>query len=609
VDLPPVVVSGSHIPTSAEALPAFTTVITREEIEARQPASVVELLRRTPDLHIDQPGGRGGVSSVYLRGADPNFTLVMIDGIKVNDPTNTRGGSFDLGSVAVSDVERVEIIRGPLSSVYGSDAIAGVINIVTRRPTERPSYAVEGGVGNHGYQQINASARGPILRRGKLGYAVNANYVDDGEPVEGSKFVSRGFTANLTAEPTDAISMLLTSRYADDHSESFPDDSGGPLFAELRDVDKSDAEELTVGLDFGHQLVSRWKYRIEANWYDREEQVSSPGVALGGQNVVPPFNSDSEFQRGEIVASNLISVSDALKLSAGANARFEQGTSDSVLVSGGMSFPGRFDLNRGLYGLFAEAHYTASSGLALQAGVRIDEPEDSDTEVSPSVGVLYPFNSGKTVVRANWGEGFKLPSFFALGDPRVGDPDLKPETSRSFDLSVEQSFWDDHALVSVSGFHNRFFNIIDFDEELFRLVNRSEVTTEGVALGLSLQAASSLWFDSHVTYAETDIENTTEELRNRPDWRAGVTTTWAPTPELSLALGVLHVDEVFDFSIPTGDRTLDDYQRVDLSGTWRSRAGLRLSLAVDNILDADYQEFVGFPAPGTQFRISAGVEF
>jgi vitamin B12 transporter len=147
-------------------------------------------------------------------------------------------------------------------------------------------------------------------------------------------------------------------------------------------------------------------------------------------------------------------------------------------------------------------------GVTVQAGVRVDEPEDFDTEVSPRVGILYPFNSGKTIVRANWGEGFKLPSFFALGSPFVGDPDLEPDTSESYDLRMEQSFWGERAVIGITGFHNKFFNLIDFSDGLNRLVDRSEVTGQGVELGLSLQPANNLWFDSHVTYTEMDIKDT-----------------------------------------------------------------------------------------------------
>jgi vitamin B12 transporter len=365
---------------------------------------------------------------------------------------------------------------------------------------------------------------------------------------------------------------------------------------------------LTAGLSVKHALSRRWKYRLGANWYNRQEQTTSPGVALdtaAADLAIPPFSSDNNFDRGQLGATTIFSPTGGLKLSFGAGARFEQGANNSTLAG----LPFRFDLERYLYGYFTEARYTTAWGLCMQAGVRVDDPEGFDTEISTRIGVLYPLNEGTTVVKANWGEGFKLSSFFALGNPIVGNPSLQPESSRGLDLGVEQSFAGGYARVGITGFYNRYRNLIDSPPPTFRLINRSEVTTPGVELGLSLQPANTVLIDSNVTYTKTDIRGTSDELRNRPEWRAGITTTWEPRSNLLLSLTALHLGEVFNSSIPTGDMTLDDYQRVDLSGAWSLRSGLRIGFAINNLFEADYQEFVGFPAPGTRLRLSAGVDF
>src|SRR5262245_11887033 len=139
----PVVVTATVAPTPLGRTTAPVTVISREQIAAQQVESVTELLRQVPGVHIDQAGARGSVSSVYTRGSDPNFTAVLIDGIKVNDPTNSRGGSFDFSTLSTDNIERIEIVRGPLSAVYGSDALGGVINIITRRGAGAPSASAE----------------------------------------------------------------------------------------------------------------------------------------------------------------------------------------------------------------------------------------------------------------------------------------------------------------------------------------------------------------------------------------------------------------------------------------------------------------------------------
>ena len=235
----------------------------------------------------------------------------------------------------------------------------------------------------------------------------------------------------------------------------------------------------------------------------------------------------------------------------------------------------------------------------MNAGVRIDFPEGFNKEVSPRVGVSYTIKQTGTRLRANRGEGFKLPSFFALGNSIVGNPALLPETSTSYDAGLSQPLWGGQAEVDISYFYNDFSNTVDFDEgPPPLLVNRSEIVTEGVEVSLTAKPMPNLSVTGHVTYVETDIRETIEELRNRPEWRGGFSLLWNPLPELDVHLNTITVGEVFDSSIPTGDFDLEPYTRVDLAVTWEPEPTWEIFLAVDNLLDADYQEFAGFPAPG-----------
>ena len=157
-----ITITPTRRPVPLAERPESTTVIDRADIEARPSAGIVELLRQVPGLSIDQPGGAGSVSSVYLRGTDPNHTLVLIDGVRANDPTNTRGGSFDFSTLDPLTLERIEVVRGPLSSVYGSDAIGGVINVITREGRAFQQNAVAGAWGTDGYKRLGAQTSGPV---------------------------------------------------------------------------------------------------------------------------------------------------------------------------------------------------------------------------------------------------------------------------------------------------------------------------------------------------------------------------------------------------------------------------------------------------------------
>ena len=603
VELEPVVVTGTFIPTPLAQSPAGPTVITREEIEARQESGVTELLRQVPGLHIDQAGGRGSVSSVYLRGGDPNYTVVLMDGVRVNDPTNSRGGSFDFSTLGTDNIERIEIVRGPLSSVYGSDAMTGVIHIISLRGTDEPVSRLEVSGGRWGHFRTLVQTRSKIDR---LDYSLSGSYLDNGEPVEGSGFVNKTFNANGGIRLSHASEIRSVLRYADSRLEAFPDDSGGPTFAVFRDVDQRDANELTFGIEMTHLLLPHWDTGLHIGYYDRREEIDSPGVAPGARDPfgIPAGTSDNLYRRYDLRLRNLFSIGKGLRLTMGGEVQSEKGSSRGSLSVDGGPVPTSFDLERDLWAPFLEAQYTFSRGLLLQAGARLDVPEGFDSELSSRLGVSYRIPFTDTRLHASWGKGFKLPSFFALSHPIVGNPDLAPEKSRSADVAVIQPLWGKHVNISATYFSNRFENAIDFQEgPPPLLVNRSEITTEGVEMAVNVQAGRNLDLSSHLTYVKTDIKGTDEELRNRPKWRGGFTAGWHPVPALVVHLETFYVGSVLDSSIPTGDRELDDYTRVDLAMTWTANPAWQYFLAVDNIFDAPYEEAVGFPAPGITPRI------
>jgi vitamin B12 transporter len=596
--LEPVVVTATVVPTPLSQTTASVTVISRGQIEAQQAVSVTDLLRQVPGLHIDQPGARGSVSSVYLRGGDPNFTLVLIDGIRVNDPTNSRGGSFDFSTLSTDSIERIEIVRGPLSAVYGSDAMSGVINIITRQGAAKTAGAVEMAGGRFGYIRPLGQVRGA---QGAMDYAVSASYLDHGEPVEGSKFTSTAMHTNVGLQLSDAMELRGVWRYANIDSEAFPDASGGPQFAELRDVDARDIQELTLGLTLAHELFPWWEYHFQMGIYDRQEDVLSPGVEPGRGNPlgVPASAIDNHFRRYNLTLRHVFLVIRGVCLALGAEAQFEEGRSNGSLADLGST---AFDLSRDFYAPFFEVQLSPLPGLLMQGGVRVDLPEGFGSEVSPRIGMAYTMAGTNTTFRINWGKGFKVPSFFALGDPIVGEPTLKPEASMSIDAGVTQSLWEQRITFSLTYFYNQFDDLIDFDPIVFRLVNRDQVQTEGVEMTMQVQPWSVLGLTAHLAYVATDIEDSEARLRNRPKWRGGFGVHWGPLSVLDINLQALFVGDALDFSVPTGERELDAYTRVDVAVTWRVTSPWEIFLAIDNLFDEDYEEAIGFPAPGISPR-------
>lgn len=605
----PVVVSASSPHTLPVQMPGNMTVITQDEIGTRPYPSPVDLLRQIPGVHIDQPGGRGSVSSMYVRGSDPNFTVVLIDGVKVNDPTNSRGGSFDFSTLDPAIIDRIEIVRGPLASLYGSGAMGGVVNIVTRGGGDEREASLAGSTGSHGFYRGVGDARGPL---GPGFYSLTAAYADDGHPVPGSRFTGQNLAGRLDFALTSAATLDLVTHYAHSRKTSFPDDSGGPQFATLRELDQREGGALTLGAGLEHRIRDWWQYALKVGYHDRTEDVRSPGVAPGLRDPfgIPPNRSEDTLRRLTLLAKTVLSIRQLAYVTAGVDVEREEGASDgALLVPGGPAaeIPTRFRLERTVYAPFAEIQLASSRGWTLYGGARVDVPDDFASRVSARAGGQYRVESTRTTVRVNWGEGFKLPSFFALANPIVGNPRLGPETSESLEVGVLQTVARG-VEVGVTAFRSRFFDLVDLAEgPPPRLVNRSEVTARGVELTGDLVRFARLGLSAHLTYTETDIKGTDEGLRNRPKWRGGVRGRYRPRPDLVVGLGILYVGDVLDSSIPTGDRELGDYVRVDLSATWTPRPRWQLWLGVENALDARYEEAVGFPAPGIAVRIGVRV--
>ncbi|MGI9205325.1 MAG: TonB-dependent receptor plug domain-containing protein [Woeseiaceae bacterium] len=596
-----IVVTASRLERSVAELTQSATIVSRAEIEARQFANVTELLRQVPGVNVIQQGARGGVTSVVMRGGESNFTVVLIDGIKVNDPTNTRGGSYDFSYLDIASVERVEIVRGPMSAVHGSDALAGVINIVTRSDLDGAQLQAE--VGGHGLQS------GRVALGGKIGtatgtFAVHA-LTEDGD-IEGASYEDWGLNGSLELDVGSTGKAGLQFRYLDANSTSFPEDSGGPLLAVIREVDQRDVEESHARLFLDLGIGSAGSSKFAVSRYERNEDASSPGIAPGVFDGVPPNSADTEFSRDQVSFSFARDVSDSVTAIFGGEWQGENGRSRGI-IDIGFPLPTDFELNRETLSAFAEAEYEIDA-LQLLASLRWDDPEDISDEVSAQFGVLYSLPSGGGDLRLNWSEGFKAPSFFALGHPLVGNPDLLPETATSIEIGFRRSFGSS-SMVEFSVYQNDFENLIDFDPVLFTNVNRSEVESKGAEFAAQWAMTSSLDFDLHVSYLDSDIKDSSARLRSRPKWRGGIGIDWQIDDDWQLAASFLTLSDFWEVSIPTGGLFLDGYPRLDLALTYITSDRLRIGFAIDNVLDEEYFEAVGFPSAGVRARLNASYRF
>ncbi len=601
VALENVVVTGTYAPRAA--ITSDVSILDDEQIDALNKTSVADLLKTLPGLLVEEQGGPGGLTAVSIRGGESNFTLVLVDGVEVNDPTNSRGGSYDFANLNPDMVERIEVVRGAQSSIYGSDALAGVINIITRRPEEGHSQRFHAEMGEDDYSTLAASALGTV---GDISYAIEVTDRDDGEPVRNSKRDHHSANLRLRWQPSDLHQLNFAYRYLDGDRENWPEQSGGPRFASVDAQDRSDYTQQIYALSWIYQVTPKWRSALQTSRFDAQDNYSSPGIAPYSE--VPPNAADADFIRDKLQWVNTLALLEDVTVSAGADFRHEDGESDGYLDFFGNRIATDFELNRDTWGIFTGVSATPRDSLLLQGSVRYDEPEDFDGETSWQAGAAYsPMNV--LTFSANWGQAFKLPSFYALGHGLVGNPALKPEKGESWDARVAWQAVDNLSL-EVGWFNNEFKDLVDFDDETFRNVNRSSVQTSGAELQGTWQPVTDLSLRAQATYTDIDVKNEDTKLTGRPRWTASVVGNWQITGAWAAVFEYRYSGEQWAASRYTGNEVtqqLDDYYRLDWVLHWQPTPGWELQLSADNVLDENYETAVGFPAPGRKFRL--GVRF
>jgi len=594
------VVTGSYAPLPAPSQTSSVSIIDGDTLRALNKSNLADVLKSVPGLSVEELGGPGGLSAVSIRGGESNFTLVLIDGIPQNDPTNSRGGSFDFSNLDPASVERIEIVRGPQSAIYGSDALAGVINVITRQGQQGHRQQLRAEWGQDDLQNLQLAASGSLET---ISYALELAQRDAGEPIEGSTRETDNASLRLGWQPSDNQQLSASYRYLDGDRTSYPEQSGGPQYALTDDLDVSSFRDETYALGWQIEVSEQWRSTLNASRFEHKEIYASPGIFPF--YAVPPNSADTDFQRDQIQWINTLQFNDSYQFSLGADYRDEKGKSEGILDLGFMTLPTDFELDRSTTGLFADVHTQLTSALIVQGGVRYDDPDGFDSETSFKLGAKYQLNQ-TLAFSANWGEAYKLPSFFALGHALVGNPDLKPETVRSWDIGID---WvtAQNLGVSASYFFNDYRDLVDFDSEQFINVNRSQVESSGVELQLAWQPTSTLSLQAHGSYTDLDVKDSTSVLLGRPQWRVGMIALWQLSDAWDTALDYQWTGEQYASSLHTGETVieeLNDYHRVDWNLRYQLSPAIQLEVAVDNLLDEHYQTAVGFEAIGRTARLA-----
>lgn len=575
-----IVVTASGVPQDVETTGQAVTIIDRETIEQRQTVVLSDLLQTTPGITVTRNGGLGTVTAVRIRGAEGDQTLTLIDGVRVNDPSSP-GGGFDFANLLTLSIERVEVLRGPNSVPWGSQAIGGVVNVMTRRPTE--GLQARGNV-EYGDMDTLFASGGISGSSGILSGSLTGGYLrtdgisafDRGTERDGY----RQYGANGRVEVAFAPNIRLDLRgyWADSRTDldGFP----APAFAFADTNEYSTAQELYgyagLNADFlegrFRNVVAFQIADINRDNFDRDAGPDPQFFARG--------RSERYTYKGDL------QTIDQLRLVAGVEheqLRFFDGTD-------------RF--NRGVTSVWGSVILTPVQGLAVTGAVRHDDDDAFGGNTTLAANAAYTLSTG-TTLRASYAEGFKAPTLYQLYAPFYGTPTLDPETAKSWDAGVEQRLIGNQLVASATYFNRRTRNQIDFDARTFTYSNIARTRAEGVEVGLVMRPVDR--FTVAASYSHIDSENRSagfvgNDLARRPEDSVSVSADYRFPFGLALGATVLAVGDSFDNAANTV--RLDGYTLTNIRA--ELPLGDRLSLygRVENLFDADYRVVANYGTIG-----------
>jgi vitamin B12 transporter len=612
-----VVVTAEVLPTLAQESTAPVSVITREEIEQRQADSLPDLLSYSTGIAIGRTGAEGGSASVFLNGGNSNFTKVLVDGAPINPP----GSAVDFSSLTVDNIDKVEIVRGAESAIYGSDAVSGVIQLFTHRGDTRiPEFSAFAEGGDFG------SARGGAQIGGLLGafdYSAAASYFQTDGQGPNDDFLNRAISGNFGYSFSETNQLRLTLR----NSDSIAGIAGQTLFGPPNLVQR-----------FGQHIFSssaRWNFSTGRHW---RHEVSG-GEAYTRQRSADPSSSFDPLSIFQYNRANFAEQSSYVLSKFSATGGYEYEVENAILTS--INVP---HARRNNQAGFLDFRYRPQRRLALNFGGRAEANGFFGTRVVPRVGaslVLRYGNSfwGQTLYRVFYGQGIKEPRFdqvFGDNSGDFGNPALKPEESKNWTTGIEQKLLRDRIRISAEYFSNHFYNMVTFafcdtQNNFCNLTspvvpfgfgyffNTDSARARGVNLSAETKFTRWLNFAGNYTYDDSRVLVAAEAFD--PTELPGNHLLRRPVNSGSLTMNA--VFRRFSLTVAgyfTGIRTDSDflglglthnpgYARFDTSTSYRLGHGLLLYARAANIFDKQYQDALGYPALGRDARVGLKYTF
>ena len=571
------------------------TVITEEEIQRKQERTLPDALKDVPGLNVVQTGGPGGVTSVFMRGTNANQTKVFIDGI---DVTNPATGTFDFEHVLTWDIERVEVVRGPQSGLYGADAIGGVINIITKKGSGPAQLAGSLEGGSFGTLNQNARISGSLERFNYyLDFAhyrtsdiqvTPSDLVPLGRQTKGDSYDNKTFSGRFSADLSENFDLGFAIRYIGTSLNFTGDDFLGPQALRSNERDQQLFTRGTAHLVSFDGLLDQTLGFAYTKFYQRDIDPNPPVLDpnfFNGDRIKADWQGDIKLMPGQILTLR------------GEHQRDEISTPIAAITD-----------DAGMIQLQS----SVGERLFNAASVRYDSYDTfgGKTTFRIAPALLIPETGSR--LKGSVGTGFKAPTLAQLFQDFpsfnfFGNPNLKPETSIGYDLGFEQMALERRVRFGATYFHNNIDNLITTNDTFTTLENVSKATTYGVESFLAVTPWEPLTLRADYTYLMAKNDILDQQLLRRPKNKVSLDAAWHVTDAALLSATIVYVGPSRDVnrSGTVSGLTASGYTLVNLAGSYDLGNGVSAYARIDNLLDRRYQSPIGFLRPG--LGVFAGV--
>ena len=613
-----VVVTATRTAVALPAASLATTVISGDALRARGIAYLGDALRTIPGVALVRGGSYGGVTSLFLRGGESDYVKVLIDGI----PLNAAGGGIDLASVTVDGAERIEIVRGPASGLYGSDAVTGVVNIITRAGVAHPQATVEARGGSHDWREAVIGVSGGTRVSGAATAAFRST---DGIYPFNSDHRNTTYDATLHLGRGSRGDLRLDARLADVESH-YPTNGQGQL------VDSNQVrreERRLVGVSAGWLFGPRVAGRLELS-HAETDAVSDNAPDSEGDTLGFYSRSESDAARQRIDARLEMHLHERALVTIGSEWTRQREVARGSSMSGKTPLPDtRFDASRINRALYAQLLSGGSERFSATLGARVDDNQRFGTFITSRAAAAW--RAGGTTLRVAAGTAFREPAFVEhfTTDFSVGNPALEPERTTSWEAGIARSFAADALTLSATWFDQRFRDMIQFtfqdDPAAPNYINLASARASGFEIEARIAPAEPLQVSASYTLVRTRVLDAGtgdfgafedgKPLLRRPKHSASALLRWRLGERGALSAEVSRVGsrDDLDFStFPAVRRVLEPYTLVDLGGELALLPGpraswVRLTLRAENVFDEEYEPAYGFVPPGRTVFVGARV--